>query len=471
MEIVISKESKTPAYQQIADAFKGQILEGALRPGDLLPPARELATELGLSTPTITRAYSQLDDAGLTFTHHGKGTFVCASSTTSTSDRNTTNMGKNIVFFSYAHSDEEASCGAISKFRDALAREYKLQTGEPLSIFFDKDSIEWGSNWRDAIQQNIGATFVFMPFLSPSFLSSTSCMNEFRSAQLAFEERELTQGICPLMFVDCADRIRDLTDDSLANSLLCDQWRDISELQYEDPSSSDYRRAVRGIVKEVRAITTTINTELFSSTQKTIPTDEEENPIDGFVEAMAGMEESASEATETINHFGNIIQLIGETTAPYTAKLEEAKTFKDKLLILRQYSADLSPYAEESKSIAGEINIQVRNVDRCVGTILDCIPSLINLSDGGNKQDVISFCNSLLKLQQDAEVGFEGAESFRNQIGPLSKLSRELKNPLNTLRDALDLFLSNRSTFLQWRDASSHILEEIQPGDSQPSEA
>ena len=468
MDLAIDRESRVPAYRQVADTFKKRIQDGALRPGEPLPPARQIANELGLSVPTVTRAYSQLDDIGLTFTRHGKGTFVCANDTASLPDDSASTTNKNLVFFSYSHADEEASCGAISKFRDALIREYKLQTGELLDIFFDKDSIEWGSNWRDAIQQNIGATFIFMPFLSPSFLNSTSCMNEFRSAQLAFDERELARGICPLMFVDCIDRIRDLTDDSLANSLLNDQWRDISELQYEDPASSPYRRAVREIVKEMRSIAKTINRELFSPAPSTISTNEDENTGEGFLEAVADMEAGASEATGAIDHFGNIIQTIGELTTPYTAKLEEASTFKEKLLILRQYSVDLTPYAEDSKNVAIEINSQVRDIDRCVGTILDCIPNLILISEE-NKQGVISFCGSLLKLQEGAEIGFEGAENFRNQIGPLSKLSRELKNPLNTLRDALDLFLSNRSIFLQWRNEASRVLNEMEADKPQPA--
>lgn len=270
------------------------------------------------------------------------------------------------------------------------------------------------------------------------------------------------------MFVDCIDRIRDLTDDSLANSLLNDQWRDISELQYEDPASSPYRRAVREIVKEMRSIAKTINRELFSPAPSTISTNEDENTGEGFLEAVADMEAGASEATGAIDHFGNIIQTIGELTTPYTAKLEEASTFKEKLLILRQYSVDLTPYAEDSKNVAIEINSQVRDIDRCVGTILDCIPNLILISED-NKQGVISFCGSLLKLQEGAEIGFEGAENFRNQIGPLSKLSRELKNPLNTLRDALDLFLSNRSIFLQWRNEASRVLNEMEADKPQPA--
>ena len=34
---------KTPLYIQIADATRQQVLDGKLRPGDVLPPVREMA--------------------------------------------------------------------------------------------------------------------------------------------------------------------------------------------------------------------------------------------------------------------------------------------------------------------------------------------------------------------------------------------------------------------------------------------
>ena len=34
---------KTPLYIQIADTIRQQVLDGKLRPGDALPPVREMA--------------------------------------------------------------------------------------------------------------------------------------------------------------------------------------------------------------------------------------------------------------------------------------------------------------------------------------------------------------------------------------------------------------------------------------------
>src|SRR5580704_8787392 len=55
----------TAAYKQIADQLRTLIIEGALNPGDFLPPVRRLALELGVHFNTIAQAYRTLAQEGL----------------------------------------------------------------------------------------------------------------------------------------------------------------------------------------------------------------------------------------------------------------------------------------------------------------------------------------------------------------------------------------------------------------------
>jgi DNA-binding transcriptional MocR family regulator len=54
-----------PRYAAIADAIDQAVRSGALRPGERLPPQRELAAYLGVDLTTVTRAYGLARDAGL----------------------------------------------------------------------------------------------------------------------------------------------------------------------------------------------------------------------------------------------------------------------------------------------------------------------------------------------------------------------------------------------------------------------
>lgn len=67
-------------HTKIAEAIIRQIeeliLEGVLRPGDQLPPERELAKTLDVSRPSLREALTSLERHGLLVARQGGGTFV-----------------------------------------------------------------------------------------------------------------------------------------------------------------------------------------------------------------------------------------------------------------------------------------------------------------------------------------------------------------------------------------------------------
>lgn len=55
---------------------RGLIDRGELRPGDRLPPERELAVQLGVSRPSVRAGLRSLSAIGVLQTRHGAGTFI-----------------------------------------------------------------------------------------------------------------------------------------------------------------------------------------------------------------------------------------------------------------------------------------------------------------------------------------------------------------------------------------------------------
>jgi GntR family transcriptional repressor for pyruvate dehydrogenase complex len=60
----------------VAASLERRILEGSLRPGDRLPPERELASELGVSRPSLREAIQKLASKGMVQSRQGGGTYV-----------------------------------------------------------------------------------------------------------------------------------------------------------------------------------------------------------------------------------------------------------------------------------------------------------------------------------------------------------------------------------------------------------
>ena len=65
-----------PIYLKLAKQLEQDIKTGKLKPGDKLPPQRELADFLDLNLSTITRTYKICLEKGLICAKVGQGTFI-----------------------------------------------------------------------------------------------------------------------------------------------------------------------------------------------------------------------------------------------------------------------------------------------------------------------------------------------------------------------------------------------------------
>lgn len=64
------------ATELVVDHVRGQIERGELRPGDRLPPERELAQHIGVSRPSVRAGLRSLSAIGVVHTRHGSGTYI-----------------------------------------------------------------------------------------------------------------------------------------------------------------------------------------------------------------------------------------------------------------------------------------------------------------------------------------------------------------------------------------------------------
>src|SRR5210317_375992 len=60
----------------VMEELEQQILEGSLRPGEKLPPERELATQFEVSRPSLREALQKLEAKGLIYSRQGGGSYV-----------------------------------------------------------------------------------------------------------------------------------------------------------------------------------------------------------------------------------------------------------------------------------------------------------------------------------------------------------------------------------------------------------
>jgi len=75
----IDRSDPTLVFEQVAAEIRRAILDGEARPGERLPPAKDLAAELGVNTNTVLRALRLLRDEGLLEFRRGRGVSVAGT--------------------------------------------------------------------------------------------------------------------------------------------------------------------------------------------------------------------------------------------------------------------------------------------------------------------------------------------------------------------------------------------------------
>jgi GntR family transcriptional regulator len=80
LEVKIDRSEPLQLHEQVAAELRRAIGEGEARPGERLPPARDLAAVLGVNRNTVLRALRLLRDEGLLEFRRGRGITVAGTS-------------------------------------------------------------------------------------------------------------------------------------------------------------------------------------------------------------------------------------------------------------------------------------------------------------------------------------------------------------------------------------------------------
>jgi GntR family transcriptional regulator len=74
--VKLDRDNPLDLHEQVAAEIRRAIADGEAKPGERLPPAKDLAAILGVNTNTVLRALRQLRDEGLLEFRRGRGITV-----------------------------------------------------------------------------------------------------------------------------------------------------------------------------------------------------------------------------------------------------------------------------------------------------------------------------------------------------------------------------------------------------------
>lgn len=145
---------KGPLYKVLADLLEEDIKNGVLKPGDKLPPQRELADFLDINLSTISRTFKLCEQKGLISGEIGRGTYISSDANVNSTLLNPANS-KNLIEMGAIYPPYEQN-KYIIKFIENMLRQPNsdkfLEYSSPCGTLFQRSS---GVKWLKNLNLNI----------------------------------------------------------------------------------------------------------------------------------------------------------------------------------------------------------------------------------------------------------------------------------------------------------------------------
>ena len=293
------------------------------------------------------------------------------------------------VFLSYVHDDDDYHDGMLVAFARAVeeACDYK---GVPIELIVDKDTLQWGDDWSERLQQEVERTTFLLAMVTNRYVASQACREEF----IQFRTKTQAAGYNGLLTLlvdapnwDRMDLRTDPTARLIRDTINQHQWLE-PETPFEDlePGGRRFKRVARKVADELirridRREADSAPADTAASADSAAPggpsgageegEDEEQAP--GLIELTHTIESERRPALERrVNAFGEAMDaftavtrrefaLIPQGSAPTSTQIKRiAKGLEPSRRALEEATSSLS---DAWRGLDADIAAMVRAVD------------------------------------------------------------------------------------------------------------
>ncbi|WP_445407976.1 toll/interleukin-1 receptor domain-containing protein [Streptomyces albidoflavus] len=367
-------------------------------------------------------------------------------------------------FWSYARRDDELDRGQITRLSERIADAFEIITGEPLEIFLDKRSIEWGDAWRMRLDSALTGTTFLIPIVTPKFLQSQDCRREViqfagHAASLGLEELLL-----PIHYVDVPQLAHDVEEkptDEVVELISKRQWVDWRALRLEDEDSPPYRQAVHKLAVKLAEILETAPParpiEVTSPGQ-----DDEDSP--GFVEIMAEMEAALPAWQDTVLQFAAFMETIGIETRQATEEMAASDArgggFAGRMRVTEELSSRLADPVRKIESLGSKYWTELSTIDPgVIGIIRTASNTTLSAEEKESAQEFLEVVEQLAGVTGQTTGQLR---SFSNEVGTAAQGSRQLRPQFRAIQAAVQKVIDGQAIIDEWSRMIGEIKAQMQ---------
>jgi len=139
------------------------------------------------------------------------------------------------------------------KLARSISEEFELLSGEPLTLFVDREDISWDEAWRERINEALAETTFFIPIITPRYFTRPECRGEL----LEFPARAKSIGtdelLLPILYVKPLDFSPDSLDEAVS-VVAKTQYENWQDLRLVEPASREFRRSVNALARRLLEI-------------------------------------------------------------------------------------------------------------------------------------------------------------------------------------------------------------------------
>jgi TIR domain len=369
--------------------------------------------------------------------------------------------GRAAGFWSYVRADDKAIGGRITTLAESISAAYEMLTGDPLDLFLDRDSIEWGDAWKQRIEEAIAGTTFFIPVVTPRYFASEQCRRELVRFMATARQLGLTELLLPIYYVRVPELDASQPEDELMSLVKNTQWEDWRELSLEDDDSSAVRKGVRNMASRLADIGARVASvpERVDAPSTGIDksADEEDGP--GFIDVLAQGEEAMPRMSAAAEAIAIAVEQVGTLMEASSEEVRAADArgagFAARLKIARDLAGRLDAPAQVIEDQGREFGRAVLESDPAVNAILDAVEGAIGPDESAQSEEIeeaLEFVETMRQLAQSTDYGMGELRTFATGLDDISTISRDIRRPATQMKKGLQGMVDAQALIQAWGD-------------------